>query len=378
MNPIIVLGSGLAGYAIIRELRKLNRDTPITLVTRDSGDNYSKPMLSNAFAQNKDPVSLVISSATEMAKQLGISLLANTEVLAVHRGSKKLDTSAGTLEYDKLVFAVGADSLQIPIQGDARQDILSVNDLADYSRLRNALGNAKSIAIMGGGLIGCEFANDLASAGYPVTVIDKSAYPLGSLVPEQAGSLLLEPLALLGVTWRLGTTVQRVDKVPKGYLLSLADDSTVLADLVISAVGLRPRIQLARESGLIVNRGIVVNEYLTSSDNSIYALGDCAEIEGKVQPFVLPIMHAARTLARVLNGEMAKVEFPVMPVVVKTPAHPVVVSPAAKDATGAWQVLATGNGIKLGFFDSLNKLRGFVLTGDFATERNEMTKQLAV
>jgi len=90
MKPIIVLGSGLAGYAIVRELRKLNRDTLITLVTRDSGDNYSKPMLSNAFAQKKDAVSLVISSATEMAKQLRITLLVNTEVLAVHRDSKKI------------------------------------------------------------------------------------------------------------------------------------------------------------------------------------------------------------------------------------------------------------------------------------------------
>ena len=378
MNPIIVLGSGLAGYAIVRELRKLNRDTPITLVTRDNGDSYSKPMLSNAFAQKKDPLSLVISSATEIAQQLGITLLANTEVLAVHRDRRKLDTTVGTLAYDKLVLALGADPVQIPVQGDARQDILSVNDLADYSRLRNALGNAKSIAIMGGGLIGCEFANDLAAADYAVTVIDRGAYPLGSLVPQQAGSLLLEPLALLGVTWHFGTTVQCVDKATKGYLLTLADDSTVQADLVISAVGLRPRIQLARECGLTVNRGIAVNEHLCSSDRSIFALGDCAEIAGKVQPFVLPIMHAARTLARVLNGEMAKVEFPAMPVVVKTPAHPVVVSPVAKDAVGAWQVLATGKGIKLGFFDGLNELRGFVLTGDFAGERNEMSKQLAV
>jgi len=212
-------------------------------------------MLSNAFAQNKNPLSLVISSATEMAQQLGITLLANTEVLAVHRDRRKLDTTVGTLDYDKLVFALGADPVQIPVQGDARQDIFSVNDLADYSRLRNALGNVKSIAIMGGGLIGCEFANDLAAAGYAVTVIDRGAYPLGSLVPQQAGSLLLEPLALLGVTWRLGTTVQRIDKAPKGYLLTLADDSNVQADLVISAVGLRPPNSACRECGLTVNRG---------------------------------------------------------------------------------------------------------------------------
>ena len=201
-----------------------------------------------------------------------------------------------------------------------------------------------SIAIMGGGLIGCEFANDLAAAGYAVSVIDPGAYPLASLMPEQAGRQLLEPLAKIGVTWRFGTSVQSVNKAASGYALTLADGSSMQADLVLSAVGLRPRTQLARDAGIAVNRGIVVNERLCSSDESIYALGDCAEIEGKVLPFVLPIMHAGRALARVLNGEDAKVVFPAMPVVVKTPAHPVAVSPVARDAVGAWQEMASGQG----------------------------------
>jgi rubredoxin-NAD+ reductase len=378
MNPIIVLGSGLAGYTVVRELRKLNRDIPITLVSRDSGDYYSKPMLSNAFAQNKDAASLVLTRAADMAKQLNIKLLVETEVHAINRTGKQLDSTSGTLAYDKLVLALGADPIRIPLQGDAAHEVLSVNDLADYAKLRAALGTRKSIAIMGGGLIGCEFANDLATAGYAVTVVDPGAYPLASLMPEQAGKQLLQPLAKLGVTWRFGTSVQRMDKAAKGFALTLADGSTLKADLVLSAVGLRPRTQLARESGIAVNRGIAVNECLCSSDEHIFALGDCAEIEGKVQPFVLPIMHAGRALARVLNGEAAKVEFPAMPVVVKTPAHPLAVAPVARDAAGAWQELASGQGVKMGFMDTLNNLTGFVLTGEYAGERNEMAKRLAI
>jgi len=378
MNPIIVLGSGLAGYTVVRELRKLNRDIPITLVTRDNGDYYSKPMLSNAFAQNKDAASLVLTKAADMAKQLDIGLLVETDVHAIHRGSKQLDTTSGMLEYDKLVLALGADPIRIPLQGDAVDEVLSVNDLADYAKLRVALGAAKSIAIMGGGLIGCEFANDLATAGYVVSVIDPGAYPLASLMPEQAGKQLLEPLSKIGVTWRFGTSVQSVNKAATGYALTLADGSSMQADLVLSAVGLRPRTQLARDAGITVNRGIVVNERLCTSDASIHALGDCAEIEGKVLPFVLPIMHAGRALARVLNGEDAKVAFPAMPVVVKTPAHPVAVSPVARDAVGAWQEMATGQGVKMEFVDTLNKLTGFVLTGEYAGERNEMAKRLAM
>ncbi|MBI5892041.1 MAG: FAD-dependent oxidoreductase [Nitrosomonadales bacterium] len=378
MNPIIVLGSGLAGYTVVRELRKLNRDIPITLVSRDNGDYYSKPMLSNAFAQNKDAAKLVITPAAEMAKQLGIALLVETEVHAIDRIGKQLDTTSGTLHYDKLVLALGADPIRIPLQGDVANVVMSVNDLADYAKLRVALGKAKSIAIMGGGLIGCEFANDLAVAGYAVSVIDPGLWPLASLMPKQAGEQLLQPLAELGVQWRFGTTVQRMDKAAVGYALTLADGSSLNADLVLSAVGLRPRTQLAKDAGITVNRGIVVDERLCSSDDSIFALGDCAEIAGKVQPFVLPIMHAGRALARVLNGEDAKVEFPAMPVVVKTPAHPVAVAPVARDAVGVWQELAAGQGVKMGFVDALNNLTGFVLTGEYAGERSEMAKRLAM
>jgi len=376
MNNVVVLGSGLAGYTLVRELRKLNREITITLVSRDSGDYYSKPMLSNAFAQGKDAGSLVLTSAAEMAEQLDITLLANCEVRAIDRARKQLDTTAGIVEYGKLVLALGADPIRIPLQGDA--EVLSVNDLSDYARLRERLAAAQSVVIMGGGLIGCEFANDLAAAGYAVSVIDPGPYPLASLMPEQAGAQLLKPLSDLSVSWRFGMAVQGVDKALSGYALTLTDGAVIHADLVLSAIGLRPRSQLAREAGLEVNRGIVVNARLQSSDAAIFALGDCAEIEGRVLPFVLPIMHAGRALAKVLNGEDAQVIFPAMPVVVKTPAHPVVVSPVARDAPGAWQTLATGNGISMGFFDPQGGMTGFALTGEYAGARSEMTRKLTV
>jgi rubredoxin-NAD+ reductase len=377
MKPIVVLGSGLAGYTVIRELRKLNRDIPITLVSRDSGDYYSKPMLSNAFAQHKDAANLVLTSAAEMAKQLGIQLLTHTEVGAIRLADRKLETTAGTLSYDKLVLALGADPIRIPLQGDASNQVRSVNDLADYTKLREALSGVRHIAIMGGGLIGCEFANDWAAAGIAVTVIDPGPYPLASLMPEQAGKQLLAPLAAIGVDWRFGTSVSRMDSATNGYTLTLADGSQLQADIVLSAIGLRPRIALAQVAGLAVNRGIKVDAHLRSSDPAIFALGDCAEIEGRVQPFVLPVMHAARALAKTLAGVETPVVFTAMPVVVKTPAHPVAVLPVARDAVGAWKELATGQGVKIGFFDSQNKMTGFVLTGEYATERSEMTKRLA-
>jgi rubredoxin-NAD+ reductase len=392
MKPIVVLGSGLAGYTLVRELRKLDRDTEIILISRDSGDYYSKPMLSNAFAQGKDAAALVNTTAAKMAKQLDFTLLPYTEVLGMDRKRKQLRTSAGLIEYGRLVLALGADPIRLPLQGDAADAVMSVNDLADYAKFREAIefstrGEkhiAMHIAVMGGGLIGCEFANDLAAAGYAVTVIDPAAYPLSGLMPQEAGTQLLTPLANLGVAFHFGAAVKSVDRNSSAYALTLTDESVLHADVVLSAVGLRSRIELARSAGLAVNRGIVVDSQLRSSDTDIFALGDCAEIEGRVLPYVLPIMHAARVLARVLAGENVQVEFPAMPVVVKTPAHPVSVLPVVRDAAGAWKVLAHNPGtkteskvgIKLGFFDAQNILRGFVLTGMHASERSVMTKLL--
>lgn len=377
MKPVVILGSGLAGYTLLRELRKLDSEIAITLISRDSGDFYSKPMLSNALAQNKTAATLVNTPAAEMAKQQNFTLLHHTEVTSIDSERKRLQTSAGVIEYGRLVLALGADPIRLPLQGDAADAVLSVNDLDDYAQFREAIVAKNHIAIIGGGLIGCEFANDLAGAGFAVTVIDPTGYPLSGLMPEQAGKQLLAPLAATGVSWRFGVAVKAVDRASAGYALTLTDDTILQADAVLSAVGLRPRIELARNAGLAVNRGIVVDAQLRSNDAAIYALGDCAEIEGRVQPFVLPIMHAARALAKILTGVDTRVVFPAMPVVIKTPAHPVAVLPVARDAAGEWQVLAEDQGIKMGFFDGQNQLRGFVLTGAYAGERNEMTKQLA-
>lgn len=376
MNPIVVIGSGLAAYSVVRELRKLDRDIPLTLVTRDNGDYYSKPMLSNALAQGKDAAGLVLTPAAEMAAQLGFTLCSHCDVSAIDTVARRVRTTRGELPYSRLVLALGADPIRIPLQGDAVEAVVSVNDLDDYARLRDAMRGVKRIAIMGGGLIGCEFANDWAAAGYAVSVIDPGPYPIASLMPEPAGSRLLAPLVALGVDWHFGTSVSCLDRAAAGYTLTLADSSQLQADLVLSAVGLRPRIALAQAAGLAVNRGIRVDAFLRSSDAHIHALGDCAEIEGKVQPFVLPIMHAARALAKTLAGEETAADFPPMPVVVKTPAHPVAVLPVARDAAGEWHVLSREGGVKMAFLDAAQRMRGFVLTGVHAAERNTLSKQV--
>jgi rubredoxin-NAD+ reductase len=157
--------------------------------------------------------------------------------------------------------------------------------------------------------------------------------------------------------------------------VELADASVLEVDAVLSAIGLRPRTELARRAGLHVNRGVVTDRLLATSAADVYALGDCAEVDGQTLPFVLPIMHAARALARTLNGMPTQVVYPAMPVVVKTPAMPVVVCPPPA-LPGEWTLSSDAGGIEARFEDASGNLLGFALMGA-ATARKQALAKLA-
>jgi len=162
----------------------------------------------------------------------------------------------------------------------------------------------------------------------------------------------------------------------KDAALAIACGSPSLRRKFMAAVGLKSRTDLARGAGLKVNRGIVVNRNLQTSDADIYALGDCMEIEGLVMPYVMPIMHASRALGATLAGKPTAVSFPAMPVMVKTPACPTIVSPPAPGAAGEWKVEQTADGVKSLYVDASGKLLGFALNGTATAERAKLAPQL--
>lgn len=376
MRPVVIVGSGLAGYTLARELRKLDTRTPLHIITADDGRFYSKPMLSNALSKGMRPEQLASADSAKMAADLNATIWTETRVTAIDPAAHTLQGRDETLAYDKLVLALGADPVRPPLEGDGAADVCSINDLMDYTRFRKALEGKKRVAIIGAGLIGCEFANDLRAAGFLVDVIGSGKTPLDRLIPAQAGHALEKTLANLGVTWHLGNTVKAVDKRGAGYRLTLADAAVIEADIVLSAVGLKPRTGLAREAGLDVQRGIVVDRHLRTSGPDIYALGDCAEVAGLVLPFVLPLMTCARALAKTLAGEPTPVSYPAMPVLVKTPAHPIVVAPPAASESGQWEVDVRPDGVRALFYNANHSLRGMALTGSAVSEKAAWAKEL--
>lgn len=372
---LVIVGSGLGGYTLAREYRKLNKDTRLLIISRDDGVFYSKPMLSNALAGNKSPEQLVMKPVEKMREELSADIWIETEVDRIDSEEHRLNTSQGQVGYAQLVLALGASPRQLDLQGNAFDRVISVNDLVAYREFRQQLEGKRKVLVLGPGLVGCEFANDLLRSGHAVQVVGPDPHPLSMLLPEEAGQRMQKVLEEHGFDWYLQKTAERIDTEDGSMLVTLSDGENLSADFVLSAAGLVPNTHLAEASGLNVKRGIVVDRRLATSAADIFALGDCAEVEGRWLPYVMPIMNAARALAKILAGEETELVYPPMPVVVKTPDFPLVVS-SPVSAEGHWQIEQDDDGLRALFVDDQENLLGFVLTEGKVKEKQSLAKQL--
>ena len=374
--PLVIIGTGLAGYNLAREFRKHDSETPLLLITADDGRSYSKPMLSTGFAMGKDAETLGMMSAGQMAIQLNAEIRTHTRVTRLDPGNRQVWIGNEPVRYRDLVLAWGAQTLRVPLAGDAAEAVFSINDLLDYGRFRAAAMGKRRVLILGAGLIGCEFANDLLHGGYEVELVAPDKQIMPTLLPLEAAAAVQRGLESLGAHFHFGTVVERLDHTANGMLAQLADGQRLECDLVISAVGLRPRTELAAAAGLETGRGVVVDRFLRTSAEHIYALGDCAEVGGLNLLYVMPLMSGVRALSRTLTGSAVSVSYGPMPVTVKTPVCPLVVSPPAAGSDGSWIVNGEGNDITALFRAADGRLLGYALTGSAVQQRLALNKEL--
>jgi rubredoxin---NAD+ reductase len=372
---IVVIGSGLAGFGVLRELRRLSPDAKLTMVTLEDGHFYSKPALSTALAKDKTAETLVTSNAEKMIAQLKLDARIGREAESIDRKGKALCTTGGPILYDKLVLAMGATPFRPEIDGDAAHRAISVNQLEHYAYFREQLPDNSRVLIMGSGLVGTEFANDLITNGYQVTVVDLLPLPLAQLLPPAVGDAVRDALASEGVEWHLGRKLVAINYKgdAPGYIATLDDGTNIEADVVLSAVGLRPSVSLAHEAGIDVGIGIKVNQYGQTSDPDIYAIGDCAEYQHGVSAYVTPIMAAARGIAPSALGTPTEIRFPPLAVQVKTTVFPINLLPPTRGCIGEWHMTESdASGEKHLFIDDGGVVRGYVLTRDKTEQRTEM------
>ncbi|WP_346837228.1 FAD-dependent oxidoreductase [Microbulbifer sp. SAOS-129_SWC] len=384
IDPLVIVGTGLAGYNLAREFRKLDRTTPIVLITGDDGTYYSKPLLSASLAHGKTPQQLAGASAEQMAQELNAEILVHTRVSDIDAANRLLTlipdngSHSAALRYGKLVLATGAGCRPLPaIDGDGTARLHRVNSLSDYHRFRTALVGRKRVLLMGAGLIGCEFANDLIQAGFAVDVIDPLDWPLATLLPEAAGRDLQRTLETAGVRFHGNSRIDRLERHGGGVRAQLDSGEVVEADIALAALGLQANTGLAEAAGVRIGRGIAVDRQLQTSDRNIYALGDCAEVDGHLLYFVAPLMACARALAQTLDGNPTPVTYGAIPVAVKTTLRPTTVCPPQAGTAGQWQIHADDDGVRAEYRADDGRLLGFALTGAAIAARDALAAECA-
>jgi len=374
--PVVIVGTGLAGYNLAREFRKLDSETPLLLITADAGRSDSQPMLSTGFGKNKEADGLSMATPEAMAEQLKAQVRPHTRVSGIAPGHKQLWIGEEAVPYRDLILAWGAQTVQVPVEGDAQDAIFPINDLEDYARFRAAAAGKRRVLILGAGLIGCEFANALIAGGYEVDMVAPGEQVMPTLLHPAAAAAVQAGLESLGARLHLGPVLTRLQRTDAGLDAHLSDGSVIPCDVVVSAIGLRPRIDMAAAAGIQVNRGIEVNRQLQTSHDNIYALGDCAEVDGLSLLYVMPLMSCARALAQTLAGNPTTVSYGAMPITVKTPVCPLVVSPVPRGHEGVWTVEGQGADIKALCRDANGRLLGYALTGEAVREKLALNKEL--
>ena len=374
--PIVIIGSGFAAYQLVKTLRRQDTLQAITVITASGGDDYAKPDLSHVFTKGQSAKDLIKMSADDFANTYGITLLRHSRVESIDATQKTLRCNGESIAYQQLILATGARAFVPPFQGDAVGRIITLNGLEDYAASQAELKEAESVLVIGAGLIGTEIAMDLASADKRVILTDRAEALLPSLLPDFVSAQLYQSLGNQGVTIELGTQVESLRQAEESIAISLENGHDYRVDTVVCAVGLRPNIRLAAEAGLQTNRGIVVDRQLRTSDPHIFALGDCAEIDGNVLAFLQPILLSANALAKTLLGQASNVALPPMMVKVKTPRLPMQLSGNTANADANWQVSASKEGMTARAFDEEQQLIGFVVTGSHMKQGFSLLREL--
>ncbi|MGW4644812.1 FAD-dependent oxidoreductase [Sphaerisporangium sp. NPDC004334] len=289
---LVVIGNGMAGARLADEVRARDKDIRITVFGAETRGPYNRVLLSNVLAGTASPEQVRLPAQPD-----GVTTRLGVTVTAIDRKARTVRTDDGAAEpYDVLVLATGSEPVVPPIPGADRA--IAFRTMDDCHRILAAAATATGAIVVGGGLLGVEAARGLAGRGMPVTLLHLAGHLMDRQLDAEAGLVLGEALAGLGVTVR--TAVQVTAIHPHG--VELATGEVLASELVVLACGVRPLVSLARDAGLEVNRGVVVDDHMRASDPAIYAIGECAQHDGTVYGLVAPAWEQAAVVADLITG----------------------------------------------------------------------------
>jgi nitrite reductase [NAD(P)H] large subunit len=306
---VVIVGGGMAAARFVDELTaRAPQRYHVTVIGEEPSHPYNRVLLSSLLARDVDEADLELKPRAWWGER-DVNLISGEKVIGIDAGQRSVRLQfRPAVPYDTLVLATGSEPIRLPLPGIDLPGVLTFRTQDDVSAmLARAGGNLRAVVI-GGGLLGLEAAYGLAKAGAAVTVVHLMDRLMERQLDARAGELLKAALEARGIEVLLeaqSTAVAGRDKVEG---LRLSDGSVLPADLIVMSAGIRPRAELARDAGLAVERGIVVDDHMQTSVPGIYALGECAEHRGLCYGLVQPAYEQAKVLAKHLAGSSAAYE----------------------------------------------------------------------
>ncbi len=288
---LIIIGGGIAGLTAASSARRQWPGAQIAVVEADPHLAYNKIAL-GAFAAGKSPRDRLRLLPPLSLERQRIETVANARVRELAAQERKIVLDDGRrLAYDTLVLATGARPIVPPIEGIDAPGVLPLWSMSDALLARERLKEARSVTVVGGGVLGVEMAAAFREAGRDVTIAEAQGELLPRLLDETAGALYTGALRAAGIELSLGDPVAAITRTLLGLEVRTAGGAVFASDMVLVTAGVRPQIELAQEAGLACRKGIVVNRFLRTSAPDILACGNCIELEGRLQPLWNPALE---------------------------------------------------------------------------------------
>ncbi|MED4559222.1 Nitrite reductase [NAD(P)H] [Bacillus subtilis] len=302
-KQLVLVGNGMAGVRAIEEILSIAKDEfQITIFGAEPHPNYNRILLSKVLQGDTDIKDITLND-WDWYEENNIQLYTNETVIKVDTENKTVITDADRIQpYDELILATGSVPVILPIPGADKKGVTAFRDIKDTDTMLAASKQYKKAAVIGGGLLGLEAARGLLNLGMDVSVIHLAPFLMERQLDATAGRLLQNELEKQGMTFLLEKQTEEIVGDDRVEGLRFKDGTSIEADLVVMAVGIRPNTTLGAESGIPVNRGIIVNDYMQTEIPHIYAVGECAEHRGIAYGLVAPLYEQAKVLAKHMCG----------------------------------------------------------------------------
>ena len=300
---LVVVGNGMAGMRTVEEiLTRTPHKFAITVFGAEPHPNYNRIMLSPLLAREKTFDEIVINSHAWYDEN-GIELVTGEKVVGIDRAAKTVTGEHGTTRpYDVLLVATGSDPFILPLPGKDLPGVIGFRDVSDVNRMLSAAERGGKAVVIGGGLLGLEAANGLKVLGMDVSVVHIMPTLMERQLDATSGAMLAKDLEARGIHIHCGAHTEAILGEDHVRGVKFKDGTVLEADILVMAVGIRPNTALAKAAELEVKRGVVVNDRMQTSDEAIFAVGECVEHRGQTYGLVAPLWDMAKVCADAITG----------------------------------------------------------------------------